>query len=98
MLGIEFAMELGTMIAVPAVVFGLGGRLLDKYLNTGHFFLFFFIAIGFAGSFLAIYRKVRQIMARMPKDLPKKKKPVIDPEIAREQEILHDLFRPPSAK
>lgn len=96
MLGIEFAMELGGLIAVPAVVFGLGGRFLDKYLGTAHFFFFLFIALGFAGSFLAIYKKVKEITARLPKDLPKKKPAVLDPELTREQEVLHDLFRPPS--
>jgi hypothetical protein len=36
----------------------------------------------------------------MPKDLPRQPKKVlhaIDPETAKEQELLHDLFRPPSS-
>lgn len=95
-LGIEFAMELGTLIAVPAVVFGLIGRLIDKQLGDSHVFFFLALALGFAGSFVAIFRKIKAITDRMPKVLPKKKKELADPEIAREQEILHELFRPPS--
>lgn len=96
-LGIEFAMELGTILAVPAVVFGLGGRFLDKYMGTGNLFFLLFIGLAFVTSFMTAYKKVREIMAKMPKDLPRKKLENVDPEIAKEQEILHDLFRPPSA-
>jgi hypothetical protein len=95
-LGIGFAMELGTIIAAPAVVFGLGGRYLDKTFDTGHTFFFIFMVLAFVTSVMTAYKKVREIMARMPKDLPKKPKPAkVDPELAKEQEILHDLFRAP---
>ncbi len=95
-LGIEFAMELGTLIAVPAVVFGLVGRLIDKQLGDSHLFFFLGLALAFAGSFIAIFRKIKVITDRMPKVLPKPKQKEVDPEIAKEQEILHELFRPPS--
>ncbi len=99
-LGVEFAMELGSLIAVPAVVFGLVGRLIDKQLGDSHLFFFLGLALAFAGSFTAIFRKIKVITDRMPKVLPKKKhsKEEADPEIAKEQEILHELFRPPSDK
>lgn len=89
-------MELGTIIAVPAVVFGIAGRYLDTLFGTQHLLFFIALALAFLSSFVTIWKKVREIMARMPKIQPKKKKPPVDPEIAREQEIIHDLFRPPS--
>lgn len=101
-LGVEFAMELGSLIAVPAVVFGLVGRLIDKQLGDSHLFFFLGLVLAFAGSFTAIFRKIKVITDRMPKVVPKKKtkenKEEADPEIAKEQEILHELFRPPSVK
>src|SRR6185503_1401666 len=81
--------------AVPAVLFGLGGGYLDKYLHTSPLFLLAGLLIACITSFAIIGRKVRMILKRMPKDLPRKKKVAVDPVIAREQEELHDLFRPP---
>lgn len=95
-LGIEFAMELGTIIAIPAVVFGIAGQALDKHYGTNHLIFFIALALAFVSSFLTIYKKVREIMARMPKIQPKKRKQHVDPDTAREQEVIHDLFRPPS--
>lgn len=92
-------MELGSLISVPAVVFGLIGRLIDKQLGDSHLFFFLGLALAFAGSFIAIFRKIKAITDRMPKVLPKmKKKEEADTELAKEQEILHELFRPPSDK
>lgn len=96
-LGISFAMELGSIMAVPAVVFGLTGRYLDKYFGMGNTFFFLALALAFTTSFMTAYKKVKEIMDRMPKDLPAKKKEKVDQETAKEQEVLHDLFRPPSA-
>ncbi len=95
-LGIEFAMELGTGIAVPVVVFGLGGRYIDKFANTGHLFLLLGLALALVTSAMIVTKKIRLIMSRMPKILPKKKKQVVDAETAAEQEAIHNLFRPPS--
>ena len=96
-LGIEFAMELGVGIAVPVVAFALGGRFIDKYTHTGHLFLFIGLALALVTSFMIITKKIRIIMSRMPKVLPKKKKHNVDAETAAEQEAIHDLFRPPSS-
>lgn len=95
MLGLAFAWELGYTISLPAIAFGVGGAYLDKYLGTSHWFLFLGMGFAFTVSFINIFRKLRVIIRRLPKDLPKKKKLPIDPEAAREQELLHDLFRPP---
>ena len=100
-LGLSFAWELGYTIAVPAILFCVGGAKLDRYLGTGHWMFFLGLMISLVVSFVGVYRKIRFIMRRMPKDLPRKKKKhrkSIDPEIAKEQEVLHALFRPPSDK
>jgi F0F1-type ATP synthase assembly protein I len=96
MLGFEFAWDLGYTIAIPAVVMGFAGGYLDKYMHSSPLFLLLGLLIAFAASFTIVARKVRAIMARMPKSLPKKIKSDIEPEAAREQEALHDLFRPPT--
>ena len=95
-LGLSFAMELGYTISIPAVLFGIGGGYLDRYLNSSHWFLFLGIALAFAISFTTVYRKVKLINDNMPKVLPKKRADPVDLETAKEQELLHDLFRPPS--
>lgn len=93
-LGIGFAWELGYTIAVPAVLFGFGGGYIDKhYIGGGHLFLFMGIILAFVSSFIVIWKKIKAILDRMPKIQPKKR---IEPEISKEQEALHDLFRPPS--
>ena len=94
-LGLQFALDLGVTIALPAVLFGFIGRYIDKQLGSAHVFLFLGMGTAFVLSFIIIFRKLKVIMARMPKVVPKKKEKV-DPELAKEQEILHDLFRPPS--
>ena len=96
-LGIEFAWELGYSIAVPVVVFALTGRYLDKHFNTGHLLLFSGLALALITSFMMIAKKIRIILSRMPKVLPKKKKHNVDAETAAEQEAIHNLFRPPSS-
>jgi hypothetical protein len=95
LIGIGFAWELGYTIAVPAVLFGFIGRYLDKMWNTSPLMLFIGIALAFATSAIIIARRLRDILKRLPKVLPKKKDP-IDVESAKEQELLHELFRPPT--
>lgn len=95
MLGLGFAWDLGYTIAIPAIIFGLGGRYLDHTLHSSPVFLLIGLLLAFTISFITIAQKLRYILHHMPKDLPRKKKEV-DVEITKEQEILHDLFRPPS--
>ncbi len=96
MLGFGFALDLGYTIAIPAVLFGLLGGYLDKRMGSSPLYLFLCLGFAFFISFMIVWRKVKEIMARMPKVLPKKKVKPVDEDIAREQEALHDLFRPPS--
>lgn len=96
MLGFGFALDLGYTIAIPAVLFGLIGRYVDKYLDSSPVCLLLGLFLAFALSFSIIFIKVKEIMARMPKVLPRKKKVQIDSVAAKEQEAIHDLFRPPN--
>ncbi len=98
-LGLSFAWELGYTIALPAIVFCLGGAKLDNYLGTSHIFFFIVLLFALSISFIGAYKKISFIIRRMPKDLPRKPRKAsgsIDPEVAKEQEALHALFRPPS--
>jgi F0F1-type ATP synthase assembly protein I len=95
-LGIGFAWELGYTIAVPAVLLGIGGGYIDTYVGSGHLFLFLGLVLAFVSSSISIARRVRIILARMPKVLPKKKPQVAHPDIDAEQQAIHDLFRPPA--
>lgn len=94
-LGIGFAWDLGFTIAVPAILFGFAGGYADKYFGSSPLLLFAGIGLAFITSAIIIARKLRDILNRLPKVLPKKKDP-IDIESAKEQELLHELFRPPS--
>jgi F0F1-type ATP synthase assembly protein I len=95
-LGFGFALDLGYTIAIPAVLFGVLGGYLDKTYHTSPLYLLGGIFLAFVLSFTIIFRKVKVILARMPKVLPKKKVVSVDDETAREQEAIHDLFRPPT--
>lgn len=97
-LGLGFAWELGYTIAVPAVLLGLGGGWLDKNVfGTSPLFLLVGLMVAFVISFSIVAQKLRVIAAKMPKDLPKKKK-TVDPIFNAEEQALHELFRPPSDK
>jgi hypothetical protein len=95
-IGLGFAWELGYTITVPAVLFGFLGRLADKQLGTSPLLLFCGIGLAFICSAIIVAKSLRRILSRIPKDLPKKKD-IIDVETTKEQEVLHELFRPPSA-
>ncbi len=92
MLGIGFAWELGYTIAIPAVLFGIGGAYADKYLNTSPLFLLLGFVIAFMTSIVGVTQKIREILRKMPKDLPRKP----DPEVLEisESEKFHESLRP----
>jgi len=93
-ISLGFAWELGYTIAVPAVVFSLGGAYLDKLLGMTPLFLLLGIAVSLAISAAGAYGKMKRFLRQMPKDPPLKPKPEeID---AAESLDLHDAFRPKS--
>lgn len=58
---LNLAWELGYTIALPIVILGFGGALLDKKLATSPLFLLVGIALSIIISGLAVYRKIKNI-------------------------------------
>ncbi|XLQ19852.1 MAG: AtpZ/AtpI family protein [Candidatus Moraniibacteriota bacterium] len=59
---LSLAFELGFMIAIPAVGFALGGRLLDNKLESSPIFLLLGIFVSILLSSYLVYRKTARIM------------------------------------
>jgi len=59
---LQLAWELGYLIALPAVFFGLGGAYLDKHLGTMPLFLLLGFAFAAFLSFVSIKRRVKTIL------------------------------------
>jgi F0F1-type ATP synthase assembly protein I len=59
---ISLAWELGYSIAVPLVLLALGGRFLDKKLDTTPFLLIAGILISILTSSYIVYKKTTDIM------------------------------------
>ncbi|MEI7777473.1 MAG: AtpZ/AtpI family protein [bacterium] len=57
---IALVFELGYTIAVPLVLFALGGRFLDKRLGTSPLFLLVGIFLSLMGSSYLIYKIIRK--------------------------------------
>ncbi len=71
-LALSFAWNLGYSIAIPLILFALGGRLLDKKLNTSPiFFLSGIIFSIFLSSFI-VYKKSIKIISAFDKKTEKK--------------------------
>lgn len=71
-----FAMQLGTSLAGPLVVFIIGGIFLDRWLNTAPVFILIGVLLGIAGSAFALYDLVRKLPSsrRSPRERPTKPK------------------------
>lgn len=59
---ISLSLELGYIIAIPIVVFGLLGRLIDKKLESTPIFLLAGILLAIISSSIGIYRKMKKIL------------------------------------
>lgn len=58
-------LELGYMVAIPAVVGAIGGRYLDQKFDSTPIFLLFGIFFSITVSTIAVMRKVMQLTAIM---------------------------------
>jgi F0F1-type ATP synthase assembly protein I len=59
---VGFAWELGYSIAIPLVIFTLGGRLLDKKLETSPWLLLVGLFISIIATFWIVYKKLIEII------------------------------------
>lgn len=62
---LSLAWELGYMIAVPLVVFALGGRFLDKKINSAPWFLLAGIVFAMIISSISVYIKIVKIIGKI---------------------------------
>ena len=56
---LKLSFIIGALIAGPVVILGLGGRFLDKWLDTSFVFLLLGVLISMVVSFLLIKKVVR---------------------------------------
>lgn len=61
---LSLAFELGYTIAVPLIVFALGGRWLDKKLGTSPFLLLFGILLSIGITSYLVYKKTLDIIGK----------------------------------
>jgi len=62
------ALNLGYMIIIPILVFGVGGVLLDKYLKTTPIFIFVGFLIAMTASMVIVYVKMKDmVVSGIPK-------------------------------
>lgn len=55
------AWEMGYTIAVPLILFALGGRFLDRWIGTAPWLMLIGIGVAIAISSIAITRKIRSV-------------------------------------
>lgn len=59
----SLAVSLGYMIITPILVFGVGGVLLDKYLNSFPIFVLIGFLLAMTSSLTIVYVKTKDIIA-----------------------------------
>ncbi len=65
---LALAWELGYTIAIPIVVFALGGRVLDNKLGTSPFLLLVGIFLSLIATSWLVYFKMMKIIGTTPKE------------------------------
>lgn len=58
----ELAMNLGFMIITPILIFGIGGVLLDKWLNSYPIFILIGFLLAMTSGLLIVYIKTKDII------------------------------------
>lgn len=58
----ELALNLGFMIVTPILIFGIGGVLLDKWLNSYPIFIFIGFVLAMSSGLLVVYIKTKDII------------------------------------
>lgn len=60
----SLALSLGYMIIIPILIFGVGGVLLDKYLNSFPIFVLVGFFLAMTSSLLIVYMKTKEIITK----------------------------------
>jgi len=58
----NLALNIGFMIVTPILVFGIGGVLLDKYLQVFPIFTFIGFFLAMTSGLLIVYKKTKDII------------------------------------
>lgn len=58
----ELALNLGFMIITPILIFGIGGVLLDKWLNSYPIFILIGFLLAMTSGLLIVYIKTKDII------------------------------------
>ncbi|MBI3626777.1 AtpZ/AtpI family protein [Candidatus Uhrbacteria bacterium] len=61
--------DIGFLVAVPLVIFGLGGRLLDKKLHTAPWLMLAGLVISLIITSISIYKKTSTILRELDEEL-----------------------------
>jgi len=65
---LSFAWQMGYILAIPIVLFALGGRLLDNHYQTSPLFLLIGILFSIVVSSVALWQKAIQIINNVEKE------------------------------
>lgn len=60
----SLALNLGYMIVVPILIFGVGGVMLDKYLDSFPIFVFIGFILAMVSAMTVVYVKTKDIIAK----------------------------------
>jgi len=73
----ELALNLGFMIVIPVLIFGVGGVLLDKKLNSFPIFVLVGFVLSMTSGLMIVYVKTKDIIANgtLKVNQPKVKSP-----------------------
>jgi len=58
----ELALNLGFMIVTPILIFGIGGVMLDKWLDSFPIFIFIGFILAMTSGLLVVYAKTKDII------------------------------------
>ncbi|MDA2922159.1 AtpZ/AtpI family protein [Patescibacteria group bacterium AH-259-L07] len=64
---ISIALQLGYAIALPLVIFAIGGRLLDKHYDSSPIFLLTGVVLSLIISSILVFIKIQRIVKEMDK-------------------------------
>lgn len=70
----NMALNIGFMIIIPILFFGIGGVLLDKYLHTFPIFVVIGFFLAMSSGLLIVYKKSKEMIDEINSQYPPKSK------------------------